>query len=74
MVIVTIITITTLGRLAFRYENGPSYNALGPFRLPVHVMLLSLLMMLCMSLVGSLAKPNWMICMPFSCQVSDLAC
>ena len=34
-------TITTLGRLTFRRENGLSYNALGPFRLPVPIMLLS---------------------------------
>ena len=64
----------TLGRSTFRPENGLSYNALGPFRLPVLVMLLSSLMMSCMSLVGSRAKPIWMICMPFSCRVSDLPC
>ncbi|KAN0113980.1 hypothetical protein V8E52_007129 [Russula decolorans] len=59
----TIMTITTLasGRLTFRRENGLSYNALGPFRLPVEIMLLSLSMMLCMSLVGSRAKALWMI-------------
>jgi hypothetical protein len=63
----------TLGRLIFRRENGLSYNALGPFRLPVAVILLPLLMMLCMSLVGTLwAKAVWMICMPFNCRVSDL--
>ena len=67
-------TTTILGRLTFRRESGLSYSALGPFRLPVVLMLLSSLMMLCMSLVGSLAKLNWMICMPFICQVSDLAC
>jgi len=66
--------ITTLGRLTFRRENGVSYNALGPFRLPVEIILWSLSMMLCMSLVGTRAKPGWMICMPFSCRVSDLAC
>jgi hypothetical protein len=72
----TIMTITTLasGRLTFRRENGLSYNALGPFRLPVEIMLLSLSMMLCMSLVGSRAKALWMICMPFSYRVSDLVC
>ncbi len=48
----THITLTTLGRLTFRYENGLSYNAQGPFRLPVHIMLLSSSMMLCMYLVG----------------------
>ena len=65
----TILTIiTTLGRLTFRREIGQSYNALGPFRLPVQVTLLSLAMMLCMSLVGTpRAKAIWMICMPFSC-------
>jgi len=68
------ITATTLGRSIFRHENGLSYNALGPFRLPVTIMLLSSSMMLCMSLVGSRAKPIWMICMRFSCRVSDLAC
>ena len=47
------ISITTLGPLILRRENGLSYNALGPFRLPVPIMLLSLSMMLCMSLVGS---------------------
>jgi hypothetical protein len=35
------IPVTTLGRSTFRHENGLSYNALGPFRLPVLVMLLS---------------------------------
>jgi hypothetical protein len=56
------ITITTLGRLTFRHENGLSYNALGPFRLPVQVMLLSLSIMLCMSLVGTpRAKAIWVI-------------
>ena len=68
------IAITTLGRLTFRRESGLNYSALGPFRLLVQIMLLSLLTMLCMSLVDPLGKPNWMICMPFSCQVSDLAC
>ncbi|KAI0276351.1 hypothetical protein BGY98DRAFT_705678 [Russula aff. rugulosa BPL654] len=58
--------------LTFRRENGQSYNALGPFRLPVTVMLLSLSMMLCMSWVGSpRTKAVWMICMPFSCRRSD---
>jgi len=65
------ITLTTLGRLTFRRENGLSYNALGPFRLPVEVTLLSLSMTLCMSLVGTRAKNIRMICMPFSCRVSD---
>jgi len=66
--------ITTLGRLTFRHENGLSYNALGQFRLPVQVMLLSSSMMLCMSLVDSpWTKPIWMIWLPFSCRVSDLA-
>jgi hypothetical protein len=70
-----IISIMTLGRLIFRRENGLSYNALGPFRLPVAVMLLSSLMMLCMSLVGTpWAKVIRMTCMPFSCRVSDLVC
>ena len=68
------VSITTLGRLTFRRENGPSYNALGLFRLPVSVTLLSLSKMLCMSSVGSRVIPYWMICMPFSCRVSDLAC
>jgi hypothetical protein len=69
----TNITITTLGRLTFRGENGLRYNVLGPSRLPARVMLLSSLMVLCMSLVGSLwKKAIWMICMRFSCQVSDL--
>jgi hypothetical protein len=71
----TDICITTLGRLTFRRENGLSCNALGPFRLPVSVTLLSLSMMLCMSLVGPpWTKTIWMICMPFNCRVSDLAC
>ena len=70
----TNMTVTTLGRLTFRRENGRSYNALGPFRLPVEIMLLSLSMMLCMSLVGTWGAPIWMICMPFSCRVSDLTC
>jgi hypothetical protein len=70
----TNITITTLGHLTFRRENGPSYNALGPFHLPVKVMLLSLSMILCMYLVGSPGKAIWVICMPFSFRVSDLAC
>jgi hypothetical protein len=48
----TNVTIMTLGRSIFRRENGLSYNALGPFRLPVEVMLLSSSMMLCMSLGG----------------------
>ena len=66
-------TITTLGHSTFRRENGRSCNAQGPFRLPVQVMPLSLSMVLCMSLVGSpRMKAIWMICMPFSCQVSDL--
>jgi hypothetical protein len=47
-------TLTTLGRLTFRHENGLNYNALGPFRPPVHTMLLSSSMVLCMSLVGIL--------------------
>jgi hypothetical protein len=70
------ITITTLGRSIFRHENGLSYNALGPFRLPVTVTLLSLSMMLCMSMAGARAQMNRisMICVPFSCRVSDLAC
>jgi hypothetical protein len=68
------ITITTLGRSIFRRESGLSYNALGPFHLPVEAMLLSSSMMLCMSLVGPRAKSFWMICMAFSYQVSNLAC
>ena len=53
MVVVTVDnTLTTLGRLTFLRENGPSYNALGPFRPPVDIMLLSSSIMLCMSLVG----------------------
>jgi hypothetical protein len=70
----TDITTMTPGRLTFRHENGLSYNALDPFRLPVAVMLLSSSMMLCMSLVGPQSKVIQMICMPFSCRVSDLAC
>ena len=75
MVLTAIITtITTLGCLTFRRENGLSSNALGPFRLPVPVMLPCLSTMLCMSLVGApRRKVIWMVCMPFSCQVSDLA-
>ena len=69
------ITITTPGHLTFRRENGLSFNALGPFRLPVPVMLLSSSMMLCMPLVGiPRTEAIWMICMPFSCRVSSLAC
>src|SRR6267154_4927438 len=64
----------TLGHLTFGRKNGLSYNALGRFRLPVHFMLLSLSMMLCMFLVGSLREVICMICMPFSCRVGDLAC
>jgi hypothetical protein len=72
---VTNITIMTLGRSTFRPENGQSYNALDPLPLLVDIMLLSLSMMLCMSLVGSPGtKAVWTICMPFSCPVSDLAC
>ena len=54
VVVATHMTLTTLGRLTFRHENGLSYNALGPgpFHPPVQVMLLSSSMMLCMSLVG----------------------
>ena len=71
---VTLTTLTTLGRLTLRHENGLSYNALGQFRLPVPVMLLSWSTMLCMSLVGTRAISIRMICMPFSCRVSDLTC
>jgi hypothetical protein len=72
---VTNISITTLGHLTFRRGNGPSYNVLGPFRLPVSVMLLSSSMILCMSLVGSPGtEAIWMICIPFSYRVGDLAC
>jgi hypothetical protein len=53
-----IVAITTLGHSTFRHENGLSYNALGPFRLPVPVMLLSSSTMLCMSLAGSKAEPT----------------
>ena len=67
------ITVTTLGRSTLRHEIGLSYNALGPFRLPVLVMLLSSSMTLCMSLVGSRETTIWMVCMPFSCRVSNLA-
>ena len=70
----TDVTITTLGRSTFRHENGLSYNALGLFCLPVTVMLLSSSMMLCMFSVGPRPTSIWMICMPFSCRVSDLAC
>ena len=71
----TNIAIMTLGYLTFRRETGQSYNALGSFRLPVPVMLLSLSMMLCMSSVGSpWTKAIWTICMAFSYRVSDLAC
>ena len=53
LVVMTVdISLTTLGRLTFLRENGPSYNALGPFRPPVKHMLLSSSIMLCMSLVG----------------------
>jgi hypothetical protein len=45
-------TLTILGRLTFRHENGLSYNALDPFHPPVQAMMLSSLIMLCMSLVG----------------------
>ena len=69
----TDITITILGRSTFRHENGLSYNALGPFRLLVPVMQLSSSMILCISLVDSRAQTIQMICMPFSCRVSDLA-
>ena len=71
----TNITITTPGRWTFRHENGLSYNALGPFLLPVQDMLQSLSMMSFMSLVGSpWTNAIWMICTPFSCRVSDLSC
>jgi hypothetical protein len=52
VVVTTNMSLTTLGRLTFRHENGLSFNALGPFCTPVEVMLLSSSMMLCMSLVG----------------------
>ena len=52
VVVTTRMSLTTLGRLTFQLENGLSYNALGPFHPPVQVMLLSSLVMLCMSLVG----------------------
>ena len=66
LVVVTAnIILTTLGRLTFRRENGLSYNVLGPFRLPVPVMLQSLSTMSCMSLVGTravvAALPIWVI-------------
>ena len=67
-------TITTLGRLTLRRENGLSYNVLGLYRHPVKVTPLSSLMVLCMSLVGARAKPLSMICLAFNCRVSDLAC
>jgi len=66
------ITLTTLGRLTLRHENGLSYNVLGPFRLPVAIMLQFLSMVLYMSLVGARTAAVWMFCMPFSCRVSDL--
>jgi hypothetical protein len=69
------ITLTALGRLTFQHVNGLSYNVLAAFRLPVDVMLLPLSMVLCMSLVGvQLAKPLWVIWLPFNCRVSGLAC
>src|SRR6266446_7263244 len=52
VVVTTHVGITTHGHLTFRHENGLSYNARGPFRLPVQVMLLSSSMMLYMSSVG----------------------
>jgi hypothetical protein len=52
VVVGTHMTLTTLGRLTFRHENGLSYYALGPFHPPVQPMLLSSSMILCMSLVG----------------------
>ena len=56
------ITITTLGCLTFRHENGLSCNVPDTFRLPVKVMLLPLSMMLCMSLVGAAStEPTWVI-------------
>jgi hypothetical protein len=61
----------TLGYLTFRHENGPSFNVLDAFHLPVQVMLLPSSMMLCTSLVGVLAKPAWMICLPLGCRVSE---
>ena len=54
VVMATDVTITTLGHLIFRHENGLSYNVLGPFLLVAQVMLLSSSMVLCMSLVGFL--------------------
>ncbi|SRR6266436_3227462 len=44
--------MTKCSYLTFRHENGLSYNAQDPFRLPVEVMLQSSSMMLCMSSVG----------------------
>ena len=61
VVLPTNFTVTTLGHLTFRRENGLSYNALVPFRLPVEVMLLSLSTMLCMSSMGSMAMTIWTI-------------
>jgi hypothetical protein len=52
VVVAAHISLTTLGRLTFRLENGLSYNALAPFHPPVKAMLLSSSVMLCMSLVA----------------------
>jgi hypothetical protein len=53
MVVMTAnMNLATLGHLTFRHENGLRYNAMGPFRTPVNVMLLSSSAMLFMYLVG----------------------
>ena len=45
-------TLTTLGRLTFRQENGLSYNVPGPFHPPALVMLPLSSMMIYVRLVG----------------------
>ena len=47
------VSLMTLGRLTFRHENGLSYNAPGPFYLPLKVMLLSSSIISCMYMVGA---------------------
>jgi hypothetical protein len=52
-------SLTILGRLTFRHENGLSYNVLGPFHHPVQVMPLFSSMILCMYMVGiPLVEPS----------------
>ena len=62
VVVTNQIALTTLGRLTFRHENGLNYNALGPFRPPVELMLLSSSIVLCTFLVGlTPVVPYWVI-------------